>query len=114
MYDVKCDACHQLDEHIIRLADFAEPIACAWCGGECKRVLTTKLQVVPDIAPYKSILTGELIAGRRQHRDHLRDHNCIEVGNENPVKRAPPKRDRGEVRAALKDAYNHMRLTGRI
>jgi hypothetical protein len=39
--------------------------------------------VVNDIADYKSIITGERISGRRQHRDHLRAHGCFEVGNEN-------------------------------
>ena len=38
--------------------------------------------VIGDIEPYESMITGERIAGRRQHRDHLRDHSCIEVGNE--------------------------------
>ena len=45
-----------------------------------KRIITH--EVMPDIAPYKSMMTGEMITGRRQHRDHLRDHGCIEVGNE--------------------------------
>jgi len=27
------------------------------------------------------MITGEMIEGRRQHRDHLRQHNCVEVGN---------------------------------
>ena len=40
--------------------------------------------VIGDIEPYESIITGEQIGGRRQHRDHLRDHGCIEVGNEQP------------------------------
>lgn len=38
--------------------------------------------VVSDIEPYQSMITGEIIQGRRQHREHLRQHNCIEVGNE--------------------------------
>ena len=37
--------------------------------------------VVGDIQPYKSMVTGEMIGGRRQHREHLRQHNCVEVGN---------------------------------
>ena len=40
--------------------------------------------VIGDLDPYESIVTGEMIGGRRQHRDHLKDHNCIEVGNEQP------------------------------
>ena len=40
--------------------------------------------VIGDLNPYESIITGEMIGGRRQHRDHLKDNNCIEVGNEQP------------------------------
>ena len=38
--------------------------------------------VIPDIEPYQSVIDGSIISGRRQHRDHLRAHGCIEVGNE--------------------------------
>lgn len=40
------------------------------------------VMIVRDIDPYKSMITGEMIGGRRQHREHLRQHNRIEVGNE--------------------------------
>lgn len=38
--------------------------------------------IMGDIKPYKSQVTGEMIDGRSQHRDHLRKHNMFEVGNE--------------------------------
>lgn len=38
--------------------------------------------IIGDIEPYKSVIDGSVISGRRQHRDHLRAHGCIEVGNE--------------------------------
>lgn len=47
------------------------------------------LQIVSDIKPYKSVVTGEVIGGRRQHRDHLRAHGVIEVGNEKMTTRTP-------------------------
>lgn len=37
-----------------------------------------------DIEPYKSMVTGERIRSRSHHRQHLRDHNMVEVGNEMP------------------------------
>jgi len=46
--------------------------------------------VIPDIAPYKSTIDGSQITSRAQHRAHLREHNCIEVGNE---RLSPPKRE---------------------
>lgn len=39
-------------------------------------------QVMGDIQPYKSMITGEMILGRKQHRDHLKAHGRREVGNE--------------------------------
>ena len=41
--------------------------------------------VMPDIQPYKSMKTGEMITSRSQHREHLRQHNLVELGNE-PLK----------------------------
>jgi hypothetical protein len=38
--------------------------------------------VMPDIQPYKSMIDGSMITSRSVHRDHLRQHNCIEIGNE--------------------------------
>ena len=50
--------------------------------------------VMPDIQPYQSQITGEMIQSRSRHREHLRQHNCIEVGNEKmsnaPPREAPP------------------------
>jgi len=39
-------------------------------------------QVMPDIKPYKSMIDGSEITSRSRHREHLRAHGCIEVGNE--------------------------------
>lgn len=39
-------------------------------------------QVMKDIDPYVSQIDGSLITSRSQHRDHLKAHGCIEVGNE--------------------------------
>lgn len=39
-------------------------------------------QVMPDIEPYVSMIDGSLITSRSKHREHLRQHNCFEVGNE--------------------------------
>lgn len=38
--------------------------------------------VMKDIQPYKSMLDGSEITSRSRHREHLRMHGCIEVGNE--------------------------------
>ncbi len=54
-------------------------------------------QIIPDIEPYKSMVTGEMIGGRRQHRDHLRAHGCFEVGNEWTEPKRPEGPAKGDV-----------------
>ena len=57
--------------------------------------------VMPDIQPYKSMIDGSMITSRSVHRDHLRQHNCIEVGNEKMETKLPPPKDtRKEVMQA--------------
>lgn len=43
---------------------------------------TNGVMVLGDLEDYRSVITGETISGRRAHRDHLKQHGCIEVGNE--------------------------------
>lgn len=66
--------------------------------------------VMPDIQPYQSMVTGEMIGGRRQHREHLRAHNVVEVGNEldkaTPKPWEPPK---GLKEQIIRAAHHHLR-----
>jgi hypothetical protein len=57
--------------------------------------------VMLDIQPYKSMIDGSMITSRSVHRDHLRQHGCIEVGNEKMETKLPPPKDtRKEVMRA--------------
>ena len=38
--------------------------------------------IIPDIQPYKSQIDGSMIESRTKHKSHLKQHGCIEVGNE--------------------------------
>ena len=38
--------------------------------------------VMGDIQPYISQIDGSVISSRTQHRNHLRENKCIEIGNE--------------------------------
>jgi hypothetical protein len=56
--------------------------------------------IIPDIAPYKSMIDGRMITSRSQHRLHLKAHGCVEVGNEDPTKfvsKQKPKNSRVDV-----------------
>ena len=74
--------------------------------------------VLPDIAPYRSQIDGSLITNRRQHREHLRRHGCLEVGNE---KVTPPAgipdvnpAGRKEMIRAQIDAMRHAEFKGAV
>ena len=41
--------------------------------------------VMGDIKPYKSMIDGRMITSRSQHREHLKAHGCVEVGNDSSV-----------------------------
>lgn len=68
-----------------------------------------RLQIIKDIEPYRSAITGEVISGRVQHRAHLRDHDVIEVGNERPAPRQPDS-----MPSAKHDIAQVMREKGMI
>lgn len=61
--------------------------------------------VLPDIQPYQSMITGEMITSRSTHRDHLNRHNCIEVGNEKLTTK-PPEPPKGLREALERAAYS--------
>lgn len=63
--------------------------------------------VMGDIQPYKSMVTGEMIEGRRQHREHLKEHRLIEVGNEKQEFRRP-EMDRNRLRQDVVHAVKRV------
>jgi len=50
--------------------------------------------VMGDIPPYKSMVTGEMITSRSRHREHLREHGMVELGNDCPI---PPPDYKHEI-----------------
>jgi len=40
--------------------------------------------IASDIQPYRSVIDGSMITSRSRHRNHLRQHGCIEVGDQKP------------------------------
>lgn len=69
--------------------------------------------VLGDIDPYRSMATGEIVGGRRQHREHLKANRLIEVGNEIKAhisQTRPPTPDRMGIRNALIESVRrHIR-----
>lgn len=57
--------------------------------------------IMGDIQPYQSMKTGEIIMGRRQHREHMREHKLVEIGNEKVKPRQPVYPTEASVRADI-------------
>jgi len=86
VYEVACKICNKHEDIFRKLADYKDLPDC--CGQQMSRVLSAP-KVFEDIKPYKSMVTGEMITSRSQHRNHLKQHGCTEVGNEDMT----PKKD---------------------
>lgn len=46
--------------------------------------------IMGDIAPYKSMIDGSYVGSRSTHKEHLKQHGCIEIGNETNYLKAKP------------------------
>jgi hypothetical protein len=57
--------------------------------------------VMDDIQPYQSMQTGEMITSRSQHRNHLKQHGLIELGNEKIKETKPIPYNSEEVKREI-------------
>lgn len=69
--------------------------------------------VLGDISPYQSMVTGEMITSRSKHREHLKAHGMVEVGNDSSLHRqykgipdVAPQQRKELIRAQV-DAMSH-------
>lgn len=70
----------------------------------------TSYQVMPDIQPYKSMVDGTIINSRSRHREHLRDHGCVEIGNDSSLNHEPrPLKSPPGLKDALIRSANVLR-----
>lgn len=67
--------------------------------------------VMPDIEPYQSMIDGKQISSRSHHREHLRMHGCIEVGNDSSLGRwrGPLKSPSGLKEMIARNVYSKLR-----
>ena len=52
-----------------------------------------QIHVISDLKPYKGMMDGKMVDGRRQHRDYLKRHGVVEVGNEKNFAGQKPQLD---------------------
>jgi hypothetical protein len=62
--------------------------------------------VMPDIQPYRSQLDGSVVSSRSRHRDLLKAHGCIEVGNETKYLKPKPLAPPPGLKQTLIDVFN--------
>lgn len=79
IYLIRCSRCES-EQEVYRAFSAMDDLP--QCCGEKMLRKPCPPMIMGDIAPYKSMVTGEWITSRSRHREHLRDHKCIEVGNE--------------------------------
>ena len=99
IYAVHCDQCGK-DEDIYRsVSNYDDLPSC--CGKRMERRICAP-QVMKDIDPYISQIDGSLITSRSQHRDHLKQHGCVEIGNEKMEPRKQSWIEQKEQKQALR------------
>ena len=106
IYEVKCSSCGEHQDIFLKLADWDKLPEC--CGKTTIRVMSAPA-VFEDIKPYKSMMTGEMITGRSQHRKHLITHKVREVGNdstEQKVDHFAVKRKKEALRREISEKFN--------
>jgi hypothetical protein len=64
--------------------------------------------VQSDISGYISQIDGSWIDSKSKHRNHLKQHGCIEVGNEK-MSNATPKQDQQLKQRIAEIAYEKLR-----
>ena len=47
--------------------------------------LPDRVQIMREIEPYRSQITGEWITSRAKHQEHLRKHGMVEIGNDSSL-----------------------------
>ena len=102
VYVHKCDKCHEVKEDFRKVADYDRNFP-ECCGDPMPRVLCAPA-VMTDLEPYRSPVDGTIINSRSDHRNHLRQHKLIEVGNEKLNKPATKKIDPTGVADDIKRA----------
>lgn len=79
------------------------------CGKKMQRTITAPSMVIEDIQPYKSMVTGEMITSRSRHREHLKEHGMIEIGNDKIKPKQAPALPPGVQDELRRVAYEKLR-----
>lgn len=76
VYDSKGEIIYAEERGIVKLNRMAEQVDAGY-------------YVMGDIEPYRSMADGSMIMSRSRHREHLKQHGCVEVGNDSSLYSTP-------------------------
>lgn len=103
IYEIACTHCGRKDT-VYRSVDARDsnlPL-CPDDDFPTQRIVSAPY-VAADMTPYQSMIDGSWITSRSRHNEHLKAHNCIEIGNETHHLKAKQKPELSkESRAARK------------
>lgn len=93
IYALQCLSCGSEQDVFRSVAEMNRDLPDC-CGETMSRKIVAPM-VAADIAPYQSMATGEWISSRSAHKEHLKKHRLVEVGNETlkPKTITPPKQE---------------------
>ncbi len=105
IYKVACQSCDHEDDIYRTIAEMDN--LPNHCGRRMQRIICGA-NVITDIKPYRSMQTGEMITSRSQHREHLKRHGLLEIGNEIAAHLKPKPRiiDKNRRRAQIAAVLN--------
>jgi putative FmdB family regulatory protein len=89
IYDYACSQCDNRNTDFRKIDQRNDPFNCKSCGGEMQLCISP-VRGNQDIDPYRSMVTGEMVSSRTRHREILREHNLVEVGNETHYLKSKP------------------------
>lgn len=91
IYAMTCDSCGKEEDIYRSIAKMNDDLPHC-CGEQMRRKICAPF-VQADLPAYKSMVDGSMIDSRTKHKEHLKRHGMVEIGNEKPkeVKQEAPK-----------------------
>lgn len=85
LYTYQCESCGTTQDAIRPIKDHKNGPEC--CNRTMKQIITKAPMAAQvwgghDFPGYRNMVTGEYVTTRARHRDILKEHDLVEVGNE--------------------------------
>ena len=99
LYACRCDQCDKSTDIYRSVQNRNDMPEC--CGCPMRRVITP-LHVIGDVKTFISPIDNKPITSRRELREHCKQHDVVQVGNDRLPQKKPWKPDRKDIREDIK------------